>query len=312
MAPSNAIPDSTLTAGMRVGMVLIRESEVLGAEAYYHEFIAGAERILRPAGISVLLQVASDEVAEAEIYRRWAARGDVQVVFLGDTSNPDPRPALLASLRIAAVKVGTIISDAHLPTVFRDESAAMDVVVRMLAGNGHYRIGHVGGPARFEHSIARRSVLRERSAEMGISALTAEGDFSEKSGAEAALAMLSSAERPTAIIFDNDVMAIGGLRAAQQLGLNVPGDVSIVGWDDSALCQLSTPTITTFSHDIEGIGEAAGELALRPIADGRPRVIYVPGSDLIERASVGLAPIAVASDGDPQSTPLLSSNCELG
>ena len=289
----NVLLNTILTTGMRVGLVVIRQSEILGAEAYYHEFIAGAERVLRPAGVSVLLQVAPDERAEAEIYRRWAAHGDVQAVFLGDTLNPDLRPVLLARLGIPAVKVGTIISDAQLPTVFRDESAAMDVVVRMLAQNGHHRVGHVGGPPRFEHSIARRSVFRERAAELGITALTAEGDYSETSGAEAARAMLQRDDRATALIFDNDVMAIGGLRAAGRLGLSVPGGVSIVGWDDSALCQLSTPTITTFSHDIEGIGEAAGELALRPVAEGRPRVIHIPGSDLIVRDSVGPAPLVV-------------------
>src|SRR5690606_14605312 len=81
--------------------------------------------------------------------------------------------------------------------------------------------------------------------------------------------LLTSPTRPTALIYDNDVMAIAGLAVAQEMGLAVPGDLSIVAWDDSPLCQLVHPPLTALSRDIPAYGAHAARRLLDVIA-GRP------------------------------------------
>ncbi len=87
--------------------------------------------------------------------------------------------------------------------------------------------------------------------------------------ARATRRLLSSAQRPTAVIYDNDVMAIAGLSVAQEMGLTVPGDLSIVAWDDSPLCRLVHPPLTALGRDIPAYGAHAARQLLAVVA-GQP------------------------------------------
>ena len=90
--------------------------------------------------------------------------------------------------------------------------------------------------------------------------------------ARATRRLLSAARRPTAIVFDNDVMAIAGLGVAQEMGLAVPADLSIVAWDDSTLCRLVHPSLTALRRDIPAYGAHAPGCCSRPSPASRPRV----------------------------------------
>ncbi|WP_159051783.1 substrate-binding domain-containing protein, partial [Streptomyces niveiscabiei] len=79
-------------------------------------------------------------------------------------------------------------------------------------------------------------------------------DYSGEAGARATRAMLTAADRPTAIVYDNDIMAVAGLSVAQEMGVRVPDDVSLLAWDDSQLCRLTHPTLSAMSHDVHGFG----------------------------------------------------------
>jgi DNA-binding LacI/PurR family transcriptional regulator len=84
-------------------------------------------------------------------------------------------------------------------------------------------------------------------------------DYSGEAGARAtrSLLMAAPADRPTAIVYDNDIMAVAGLSVAAEMGLSVPGDVSLLAWDDSQLCRLTHPTLSAMSHDVHGFGADA-------------------------------------------------------
>ncbi|MDV9174172.1 substrate-binding domain-containing protein, partial [Streptomyces sp. W16] len=81
-------------------------------------------------------------------------------------------------------------------------------------------------------------------------------DHSGEAGARATRSLLTGAppDRPTAIVYDNDIMAVAGLSVAAELGLAVPADVSLLAWDDSQLCRLTHPTLSAMSHDVHGFG----------------------------------------------------------
>ena len=79
-------------------------------------------------------------------------------------------------------------------------------------------------------------------------------DYTPKAGARETRRLLTATEPPTAILFDSDLLAVTGLGVAQQMGLTVPGDLSIVGWDDSLISQVVHPPLTAISRDIVGYG----------------------------------------------------------
>ena len=81
-------------------------------------------------------------------------------------------------------------------------------------------------------------------------------DYTAEHGAEATRDLLKQAAPPTAILYDNDVMALAGLGAAQRMGVRVPADLSIVVWDDTALCELVHPAFTALRRDIPAAGAA--------------------------------------------------------
>ena len=102
-------------------------------------------------------------------------------------------------------------------------------------------------------------------------------------------ALLGAAEPPTAIVYDTDVLAAAGLGVAQRMGVDVPGAVSLISWDDSALCELVHPALTALHRDIEGVGSTAARMLRELAAGGHPESVLEPAPALVPRASSGLA-----------------------
>ncbi|WP_308120997.1 LacI family DNA-binding transcriptional regulator [Paractinoplanes bogorensis] len=267
----------------RVGLVLARASRVLGEEPYYHEFLEGLERVLTPAGVSVLVQVVTDREAEAAVYERWAAEGRVDGVVLVDLAPDDTRVELVGRLGLPAVVLGAPSTASGLPTVWTDDAGFAQEAVRFLADRGHETIGHVSGPLTFAHTQLRQAGAETEASVRGVALLRAEGDYSYESGRAAAATLLP--QGPTAIMCDNDLMALAVLDELRDRGLSVPGDVSVVAWDDSALCQLATPPLSAMSHDVGRIGELAGGALLDAMAGKPPAVYEAPAAHLVARAT---------------------------
>ena len=268
----------------RVGLVLARASRVLGEEPYYHEFIEGLERVLTPAGVSVLVKVVTDREAENATYERWSDEGRVDGVILVDLSPGDDRVALVERLALPAVVIGDPSTAPGLPTVWTDDAGFAREAVRFLAELGHQVIGHVSGPLSLAHTQLRLGGLTDEVASRGLSLVTAEGDYSYDSGRAAAIHLLSTAS-PSALVFDNDVMALAGLAALADQGRAVPAEVAVVAWDDSALCQLAVPALSAMSHDVGRIGELAAGAVLDAMAGKQGGVYQAPSAHIVARES---------------------------
>ncbi|XVV15202.1 LacI family DNA-binding transcriptional regulator [Actinoplanes sp. CA-131856] len=268
-------------ARRRVGLVLARESRVLGEEPYYHEFIEGLERVLTPAGVSVLVKVVTDRAAEAETYDRWAAEGRFDGVVLVDLAPDDARVGLVHQLGLPAVVLGAPSTASGLPTVWTDDAGFAREAVRFLAERGHEVIGHISGPTTFAHTQLRQAGAEAEA--RGVRLVGTVGDYSYDSGRAAVAELIPAA--PTAIVCDNDVMALAALDALAEHGLSVPGDVSVVAWDDSAQCQLAVPALSAMSHDVGRIGELAAGALLEAMAGSPPEVYEAPAAHIVARAS---------------------------
>ena len=137
-------------------------------------------------------------------------------MFGVDLSIHDRRVAVLEELGMPAVVIGTLAGAGSLPAVWQDDAAATRAVVGYLARAGHRRIARVSGIPRLWHTKIRTDAFCAAAAERGLDALLMEGDYTGENGAAATLRLLGSSHPPTAIVYDNDLMAVSGLGVAQR------------------------------------------------------------------------------------------------
>jgi LacI family transcriptional regulator len=163
--------------------------------------------------------------------------------------------------------------------------------VRHLHDLGHERIATIAGPARTSPGAARLVGYREEMQRLGLEVRNewvAEGDFYDETGYRATRQLLELAEPPTAVFAASDLMAAGALRAASELGVRVPDQLAVVGFDDIDVAGLIQPSLTTVRQEMHDIGEAAAEGLSQMIddPDSEPVRRIVP-TRLIVRSSCG-------------------------
>ena len=268
-----------------VGLVLARPARLLGVEPFFMEFIAGIEERLTERGLSVLLHVVATHEEEIAAYRRWAEHGMVDATVLVNRTVDDPRPGVLSEIGLPTVVVGEPAADLAAPAVHTDDTGPVEEALGHLLELGHRRIARISGPEALLHTRSRTAALQEVCRAEGIEPVILEGDYSEESGAKLTAALLSRTEPPTAILYDNDVMAVAGLNAARELGVAVPGRLSLIAWDDSTLCRLASPALTTMSVDVHQFGVTVAESVLELVDGAAVTERWSPTATLIPRGS---------------------------
>jgi len=269
--PSHRARSLSVSRAFAVGLVLAREPEVLGVDAFYPSFIAGVETVLAPAGFSLLLQVVSGARTEEAGYRKLAGEGRIDGVFLSDLRSADPRTALLAELGLAAVTLNRPDGTSPFPAVCMDDQQGIAAAVRHLAELGHRRIAHVSGPLEFLHGRSRRDAWAAALKDAGLrKGRLVVSDFTAAGGAKATARLLDLADPPTAIVYANDSMAIAGLSIAHNRGLRVPDDLSVTGFDGTELASHVHPALTTVTTNPFAWGQAAATTLLTVVERGGP------------------------------------------
>ncbi|TDD55947.1 LacI family DNA-binding transcriptional regulator [Saccharopolyspora elongata] len=274
-----------------VGIVLARSPEVLRTEPFFMQMLAGLEQTLSADGFSLQLALAADTGTELDTYRRWWAERRVDGVVLTDLRISDPRPELLRELGTPAVFFGTAGPMPGVPVLRADEDEAIRSAITHLAELGHRRIGHVQGPPDLQHTVRRADALRRAVGEApGLSVHHAPGDYTEEGGVRATRRLLSAPNPPTAVIYDNDVMAVAAVVHAEELGVRVPADLSVLAWDDSMLCQVVRPAITAFAHSVVVDSATAARMLLELIETGSADDGELSPRTLVPRGSTATAP----------------------
>jgi LacI family repressor for deo operon, udp, cdd, tsx, nupC, and nupG len=288
-APARALTQARAGA---VGLVLVRQSDHLELDDFFVRFLAGVERTLTAHDYALLLQVVSPDARDRlDSYRRLVTSGRIDGMLLTDVVLDDARFDMLAENELPAVIAGRPWGDCPFPVVETEHARGMAALVDHLTGVGHTAVAFVGGDPAYEYVATRRWVWMERMRSVGLEPGLSASVVPEDAAARAATArLLQASPRPTAIVYTSDLLALAGLGVAHELGLAVPGDVSIAGFDDSPLASLSSPPLTTVRVDYAGFGEAAAAVLLAEIDDAeRPRFEPAP-PELIVRGSTGPAP----------------------
>lgn len=251
---------------------------------------------------------AAEDVAYAHLYRLVLCNSDndpqKEATYLNELQSYLPAGLLLIPAVDSALREPIVRNGRVTPTVCIDrkpEGWKGDIVragnedgayaaTLHLIDHGHRRIATITGPLHLTNAKERLRGFRKALKEVEI-ALPAEyimhGRFDRNSGFETALRLLRPASRPTAIFAGNDLMAMGALLAARELGLRCPEDVSIVGFDNLDTGELLQPPLTTVQQPVYRIGSTATELLIQRISglrEGTREVMLE--TELIRRGSV--------------------------
>jgi DNA-binding LacI/PurR family transcriptional regulator len=179
------------------------------------------------------------------------------------------------------------LRDDAIDTVNNDEALGADLVVSHLVSLGHRRIAHIDGGTGagaaqrrdgYTASMAQHSLASE--------CRIVSGDFTDASGAAGIRTLLGDERPPTAVFAANDLMAVGARGQAEQLGYDVPGDLSIVGYDNSALADINHLSLTTINQPRDEMGRTAVQLLLQRLDGDRVEPVReVVTPTLVERSS---------------------------
>jgi DNA-binding LacI/PurR family transcriptional regulator len=261
------------------GIVLRRPPEELGTEPYYMALLSGMESAFSDAGSSLMIRfVPLDDESEADVYRRWTAERRVDGVILTDLRHNDARPGLLADLPLPYLVHAGRRDDGESPDdwVF-DQASDAELLVDHVAALDHRRIAHVTGPSDLVHESERNIAVLAGCHRHDIEVITVECDYSLSGGRNRTAELIAGDLRPTAIIYSNDLMAVGGSAALRDAGRD---DIAVLSWDDSLLCQTAYPGITALQRNPYLAGRRTARELLRQVhADGCEPIMIIDHSD---------------------------------
>lgn len=237
------------------------------ANPFFSQILSGIASVLGPAGYNLLIVDTRTAGADRLADCAEPSRADGLIVMDGSL------PASILSGKIPTVEACEWVPGLGSARVKIDNRAAAGLAIDHLADLGHVRIGHVLGPAGNVLTEARLAGTRDRLAARGLTLAEDaiyRGDFSLDSGRIAAAQWLQqpAATRPTAIFLASDAMACGFIGEVHRHGFSVPGDVSVIGFDDIELTSHVAPPLTTIRQPRIEIGRVAAQRLLRRIEGG--------------------------------------------
>ncbi|MGB7819582.1 MAG: LacI family DNA-binding transcriptional regulator [Ornithinibacter sp.] len=248
---------------------------------------------------TVLCPMTPGGVQEDDYVRMLLDRGVAGLIYVSgqhaDATSDPGRYRVLRERGLPIVLVNGYLEGVDAPFVSNDDVTSMDLAVSHLVQLGHTEIGLAVGAERYTPVIRKVRGFREAMREhihvepAHLDRLVTHTVFSLEGGAAAAGRLITHGV--TAVICGSDLMALGAIRQARSMGLKVPRDVSVVGYDDSTMMAFTDPPLTTIRQSVDAMGDAAVRALLEEIAGAPPpRAEYVFRPELVVRGSTGAAP----------------------
>lgn len=256
-APNRAARRLAGAVQLRIGLLYGNPSE-----AYLSAFLLGSLDQASKSDIQLVVERAAPGQNACDVAQHLVDSG-VDGVILPPPLCDDPEVLqLLLREKVPTVAVATASQPDDVASVSIDDRGAAREMTEHLLGLGHERIGFIIGDPDLSASGERLAGYLEAMEQRGIAldqALQAQGYFSYRSGLDAAEQLLDLAEPPSAIFASNDDMAAATVAVAQRRGLDVPGDLTVVGFDDTALATTIWPELTTIHQPVAQMSSAAME-----------------------------------------------------
>jgi len=249
------------------------------ADPYFGRVVGGLMSVLRAAGIQLALQIVGTEQQRTRLVgdlRHGQADGVVVLSLPGQ----DPLPRMLTDAGVPAVMIGRPAEPVPINYVDLANDTGACLAADHLVGRGCQLVGMISGPADVPASSDRIAGFRRSMARHGHGWVPqATGNFTQESGERAMRDLLTAHPGLDGVFVANDLMALGALLALRDAGRDVPGDVAVVGFDDSSAAVAANPALTTIRHPLEDMAAEAARLLMTRIDDETMRVssvIYEP------------------------------------
>jgi LacI family transcriptional regulator len=232
----------------------------------------------------------NDSEIEAETIAWFVRSGVVGLIYMTIFTRRVTLPQALERLTIPVVLLNCYAEGARFPSVVPAERLGAERIVGHLADHGHRRIAMITGEPWMEATRDRLKGYRTVLAENRIPfdpALVVQGNWSPSSGHDGTRRLMALAEPPTAIFCQNDRMAVGCYEALKEMGLRIPDDVSVAGYDDEEIARHLYPQLTTVVLPHRAMGQWAVDTLLRSgKPSGDPPLTVEIAGPLVPRGSV--------------------------
>ncbi len=258
---------------------------------FFTSVVRGIEDVAYHHGYSIVLCNSDEDIQKEQLYIDVLSSERVAGVIIVPTGKDCCTPLL--NLQMPIVMMDRVVPGIAADSVVLDNAAGAYAATRHLIELGHRRIGLIAAPAGPSVGIERQRGYEQALRDHGLPvdlALICAGDFKESGGHAAAHALLDLKPRPTAIFAANNLMTMGAFQAISEKGLRIPGDISVVGFDDMPWLALLAPPLTAVRQPTYEIGaQAAGLLFARLSDHTAPIQTRVLEPELIVRGSTTYA-----------------------
>jgi LacI family transcriptional regulator len=262
---------------------------------FYPHVIAPMHRELEALDYQLVLQTESSDTGR--VAERLLANS-LDGVLLATTTVDSVLPVRLRDRGVPFVYFNRTSESVAADSAEVDAESGMYELARRILDLGHRRVGAIFGPRNASTAEHRERALREALAAASVTvsgSMSYRGPFDVETGYVGARRLLEAEQRPTVIVCGNDVVAYGALNAAHELGRAVPGDVSIVGFDDLPEARWPMMQLTTVAFDLDAMARRAASLLVARIegGPGEPYRHESFPSRLVERRTLGAVPVTL-------------------
>ncbi len=294
-APNPAARSLAGAGPARIGLLYSNPSA-----GFLSEFLVGSLDQASRSDVQIIVEKCELGDHELEVAQHLVDGGIDGIILPPPLCEAPALLALLAAARIPTVSVATSLPPESMLAIRIDDRQAAATMTRHIMDLGHRRIGFITGNPNLSASAQRLEGYREALEAAGISAdraLIAEGLYTYRSGLDAAEQLLDLDVPPTAIFSSNDDMAAATVAVAHRRGLDVPGDLTVCGFDDTTLSTAIWPELTTIHQPIADMARAAVELLVGTIRRQRG------GEGLTPQQVLDFTLIRRQSDAAPRHRP---------
>ena len=259
---------------------------------FYPHVIAPTHRQLELSGYQLVLQTESSDTGQ--VAERLIANG-LDGVLLTTTTLDSLLPVRLRDRRLPFVYFNRTSPAVEADSATVEAETGLREAADEIAGLGHRRVGAIFGPSNTSTAQHREAALREALRAHGVeiaAAHTYRGPFDFATGFRGAQQLLDTEPRPSVIVCGNDVVALGALNAARTAGIQVPEELSVVGFDDLPEARWAIVQLTTVTFDLDAMARRAADLLVARIEDGAdlPYQHATFPTRLVKRATLGPVP----------------------
>jgi DNA-binding LacI/PurR family transcriptional regulator len=246
-----------------LGIVIPQTSEFALSNPYYNEILKGIGARTNQSGSYLVLSFLREE-SYARLYDHRLAAG---IIVLANRLD-DPRIDDAAKRRIPMILIPGDPGRKQIPSVDGDNMAGIFQAVHHLSELGHRAIAFLCGPMNSKYSVERLFAFRQALKENGLpfrEEIVLNYDFTQEGGFIQMKKLLTAGSPPTAVLLMNDYSAMGVLKAAKELGFQVPKDISVIGFGDIPFASMTDPPLTTVREPFQEMGYQAADMLFKII-----------------------------------------------